>query len=55
MNITVAKVVRDLEKTHGWTINIKDKENFMVKELIEDTVDVINNILRTHKGIKIKN
>jgi hypothetical protein len=48
MNITLAKVIRTLEKDYGWSNkNIDDN-------LIKDTLKIIDNELRTHKGIAIK-
>jgi hypothetical protein len=48
MNITLAKVIRTLETDYGWSNkNIDDN-------LIKDTLKIIDNELRTHKGIAIK-
>ena len=48
MNITLAKVKKTLEKDYGWSNNNIDDE------LIKDTLKIINNELRTHKGSSIK-
>jgi hypothetical protein len=48
MNITLAKVIRTLEKDYGWSNTNIDNN------LIKDTLKIIDNELRTHKGIAIK-
>jgi hypothetical protein len=54
MKITVTKVIRELEKKHGWgNLKIEDKKWF-INELIKDTIDVINDELVKHKNISIK-
>jgi hypothetical protein len=53
MNITVEKIKRTLEKDYGWS-NLDDYDWFF-KELISDTLKVIDNELIKHKGISIKN
>lgn len=53
MNITVEKIKRTLENDYGWS-NLDDCDWFF-KELIGDTIKVINNELIRHKGISIKN
>jgi len=51
MNITVTKVLRELEKTYGWE-NIKN--NWFVKEFIKDILKVVDTELIKHKNISIK-
>lgn len=54
MKITVTKVIRELEKKYGWA-NLKTGENdWFVKELIKDTINVINDDLLRLKNISIK-
>ncbi len=53
MNITVEKIKRTLEKDYGW-VNLDDYDWFL-KELIRDTIKVIDNELIRNKGISIKN
>lgn len=53
MNITVEKIKRSLEKDYGWS-NLDDYDWFF-KELISDTIKVIDNELIKNKGISIKN
>ncbi len=54
MKITVTKVIRELEKKHGWG-NLKTAEKrWFINELIKDTIDVINDELIKHKKISIK-
>ena len=48
MNITLAKVKRTLEKDYGWSNTTIDDL------LIKDTLKIIDNELRTHKGSSIK-
>ncbi len=55
MNITVTKVLRELEKTYGWeNMNIKNEQEWFVKELIKDTLNVVDTELIKHKNISIK-
>lgn len=55
MNITVAKIKRELEKDYGWeNLKCEDKKWF-VDGLISDTLKIVDEILRTHKNISIKN
>lgn len=54
MKITVTKVIRELEKKHGWE-NLKyEAHKWLVDALIKDTIDVINDELLKHKNISIK-
>lgn len=56
MNITVTKVLRELEKSYGWeNMNIKNDQEWFVKELIKDTLKIVDEQLRTHKNISINN
>jgi len=54
MKITVEKVIRELEKNHGWRNLICNDEEWFVKELLKDVIKVINNELIKHKDITIK-
>jgi len=54
MNITLAKVKRTLEKDYGWSNMNNENQKFLIDELIKDTLKIIDNELRTHKGISIK-
>lgn len=54
MNITVTKVLRELEKSYGWeNMNIKNDQEWFVKELISDTLKIVNDNLIRHKNISI--
>ena len=56
MNITVTKVLRELEKNYGWeNMNIKNDQEWFVKELIKDTLKVVDTELIKHKNISINN
>ena len=48
MKITTAKIIRELEKK-GWSVL-----SLYSKELIKDTRDIIDEILKEQKGITIK-
>jgi hypothetical protein len=55
MNITVTKVLKELEKNYGWeNMNIKNDQEWFVKELIKDTLKVVDTELIKHKNISIK-
>jgi len=59
MKLTVEKVIRELEKKHGWENLDNDCEElgndkWFVKELIKDTIKIINDELIKHKNISIK-
>ena len=55
MNITVTKVLRELEKNYGWEdMNIKNDQEWFVKELIKDTLKIVDTELIKHKNISIK-
>jgi hypothetical protein len=51
MNITVTKVLRELDKNYGWE-NIET--NWFVKEFIKDILKVVDTELIKHKNISIK-
>lgn len=54
MNITVSKVKKLLAEEYGWSnMNIKEN-NFLIDELIKDTLKIVNKELKFHKGISIK-
>lgn len=50
MKITTKKIIRELEKL-GYRIEHFDRGE---EVLIKDVRDIINEILKQHKGIKIK-
>jgi len=55
MNITVTKVIRELKIKHSY--KNMDNDNIytcLLKEVIKDTIDVINDELIKHKNISIK-
>ena len=55
MNITVTKVLRELEKTYGWeNMNIKNDQQWFVNELIKDVLKIVDTELIKHKNISIK-
>ena len=55
MRITVTKVKKILKKDYGWgNLDVPEQEWF-VKELIKDTIKVIDEILKQQKGISITN
>jgi len=54
MKITVTKIKKKLVEDYGWhNMNMKEN-NWLVDELIKDTLKIIDNELKTHKGISIK-
>jgi hypothetical protein len=54
MKITVTKIKKKLVEDYGWhNMNMKE-HNWLVDELIKDTLKIIDNELKTHKGISIK-
>ena len=54
MNITVTKVLRELEKSYCWeNMNIKNEQEWFVKELIKDTLKIVNEQLIRNKNISI--
>jgi hypothetical protein len=56
MNITTTKILRELEKNYGWeNMNIKNEQEWFVKELIKDTLKIVDKELRMHKNISINN
>ena len=55
MNITVAKVLRELKNKHGWeNMDIKNDNKWFVYELIKDTICIINDELIKYKNISIR-
>lgn len=56
MNITLTKVKRRLEKDYGWNnMNFDGDNQWFVDNLIKDTLKVVDDELKLHKGISIKN
>lgn len=51
MKITTKKIIRELEKM-GYSKTYLEKQ--VDQHLIRDVRDIINEILKQHKGIKIK-
>ena len=55
MKITVNKILRELEKNYGWeNMNIGNDKNWLVKALIKDTLEIVDEQLIRHKNISIK-
>lgn len=54
MNITLAKVKRELANKHKWLNLEREEQKWFVDHLIKDTIDVINDELIKHKNITIK-
>ena len=54
MKITLSKVKRELEKTHGWLNLEREIQKWFVDNLIKDTISVIDAELIKHKNISIK-
>jgi len=52
MKITTTKIIRELEKK-GWD-DYDLNESIVVKEIVRDTLDIIDEILKEQKGITIK-
>ena len=55
MNITVNKIKRELVKKHGWSNLDNDDKKWFVDALIKDTLAIVDEQLRMHKNITIKN
>ena len=57
MKITVSKIIKELEKKYGWAdLSTKSEPHaWFVKELIKDTLKIVDEELRTHKGVSITN
>jgi len=54
MKITVTKIKKKLVEDYGWHNMNLQENNWLVDELIKDTLKIIDNELKTHKGISIK-
>jgi len=54
MKITASKIRKELEKNYGWSNMDTRESNFMINELIKDTLKIVNDILLKEKGISIK-
>ena len=56
MKITKNKVKRELIARYGWDIRNLDvvTNKALVDSLISDTLSIVDNILKTHKGLTIK-
>lgn len=54
MNITVNKIKRELKEKHGWDNLENNSQKWFVDELIKDTLAIVDEQLRMHKGISIK-
>lgn len=52
MNITVNKIARELEKNSVWSKQYLDQ--LIIRELIKDTLKVVDEQLIRHKNISIK-
>ena len=55
MNITVAKIRKLLVEDYGWDDGYIDDSDVDINEIIKDTLMIINDILKEHKGVSIKN
>lgn len=51
MNITLSKVKRTLLKDYGW----ENLDDFIIDQLLKNTLKIVDNQLKAHKGISIKN
>ena len=54
MKITVTKIKKKLVEEYGWHNMNLQENNWLIDELIKDTLKIIDNELKTHKGISIK-
>lgn len=54
MKITAKKVKKSLEKDYGWDNLNKEPHKFLVNEIIEDVISIIDNELKRLKNISIK-
>ena len=54
MKIAVTKIKKKLVEDYGWHNMNLQENNWLVDELIKDTLKIIDNELKTHKGISIK-
>ena len=55
MKITVTKIKRELAKNYGWENLDVDSVNttFLFNELIKDTLKIVDEVLKSNKGISI--
>ena len=53
MKITVTKVIRELKENYGYD-NIKGLNELFAKEIVKNTLEIIDQKLKYHKGISIK-
>lgn len=53
MKITITKVIRELEEKYGWQSMDKDQLE-LIKDVVKDTLIIVDEILRTHKNITIR-
>ena len=54
MKITATKVIRELQEKYGWFANSPDKDLFIVKAIVKDTLEIVDKELKKEKGISIK-
>jgi hypothetical protein len=54
MKITATNVKKILERDYGWGNLEAEDTKWLVDALIKDTLKVIDDKLKTHKGISIK-
>ena len=54
MNITVNKIKRELQKQHGCDNLENEEQKWFVDGLIKDTLLIVDELLRMHKGVTIK-
>ena len=55
MKITVTKIKRELVKNYGWENLDNDSGDspFLFNELIKDTLKIVDEVLKSNKGISI--
>lgn len=54
MKITVTNIKKILEKEYGWFHLDSETYNWLVDELIKDTLKIIDDKLKYHKNISIR-
>ena len=54
MKITVTNIKKILEKEYGWFHLNSESYQWLVDELIKDTLKIIDDKLKYHKNISIK-
>lgn len=55
MKITATKIKRELSKNYGWVdLDDKDEHYLLISHLINDTLKIVDKILKEQKGISIK-